>query len=119
KGSSPGPVPYNQPESLWVAYPSLTYYGAKIYPSGLALAYPPVPPTGILVDDGGANFEELPDQCWNDIAVGGTTGGVMRYSRARTSSPNCAAHWKLPVGANDGLYALYVRIPPVRATNEG
>ena len=39
--------------------------------------------------------------------------------QARTTSPNCAAHWKLPVGADDGLYALYVRIPPVRATTTG
>ena len=119
KGSSADPWPYNQPESLWVAYPALTYYGSKIYPSGPALAYPPDAPTGILVDDGGANFEELPNQCWNDMAVSGTTGGVMRYSRARTTSPNCAAHWKLPAGANEGMYALYVRIPPVRATTTG
>jgi hypothetical protein len=119
KGSGTDPWQYNQPESLWVAFPSFSYYGAKIYPSGPALAYPPSAPTGILVDDGSANFAEFPEQCWNDIAVSGTQGGVMRYLRARLTSLSCTAHWNLPAGSNDGIYSVYVRIPPVRATTEG
>jgi hypothetical protein len=119
RGSGADPWIHNQPESLWVAYPSLSYYGSVIYPSGPALAYPAVPPTGILVDDGGSNFSESPLECWNDIAQSGTQGGVMRYARARLSSPNCTAQWRLPAGARDGFYSIYVRIPPVRATTEG
>jgi hypothetical protein len=119
QGSGADPWVNNQAESLWVAYPALQYYGARIYPSGPALPYPPVPGTGLVVDDGGANYAENPLECWNDIANSGSTGGIIRYSRARTTAPTCTAQWFLPAGANDGFYSLYVRIPSVRATTEG
>jgi len=118
-GNGADPWVNNQPESLWVAYPSVVYNGAHIYPSGPALSYPPVVATGIVVDDGSAGFDETPAGCWNDIAAGDAQGGVMRYSRARTTSPSCTAQWNFPAGANDGLYAVYVRIPSIRATTEG
>ncbi|MEO8354821.1 MAG: peptidoglycan DD-metalloendopeptidase family protein [Chloroflexota bacterium] len=119
KGSGADPWVNNQPESLWVTYPSLAYYGSKIYPSGPALSYPPTLTGGIIVDDGSAGFEEDPDECWNDIAAGGSQGGVMRYSRPRTTSPTCTAQWVFPAGARDGFYSVYVRIPAVRATTQG
>jgi murein DD-endopeptidase MepM/ murein hydrolase activator NlpD len=119
QGSGADPWVNNQPESLWVAYPSLQYYGAKVYPSGPAIAYPPTPATGLIVDDGGANYAESPLDCWFDIAASGSQGGIMRYSRARTTSPTCTAQWFLPPGANNGFYSVYVRIPSVRATTEG
>ncbi|HJS18922.1 MAG TPA: peptidoglycan DD-metalloendopeptidase family protein [Anaerolineales bacterium] len=119
RGSGTDPWIHNQAESLWVAYPSLEYYGARVYPSGPVLTYPPAQPTGFLVDDGASGFDENPDHCWNDIAVSGTQGGIMRYSRARSSAPTCTAQWSLPAAAHDGFYAIFVRIPPQRATTEG
>ena len=119
RGPGADPWTHNQRESLWVAYPSLVYYGARIYPSGPALDFPRPAPTGSLVDDGTFGFEERPEQCWNDVAVGSAQGGVMRYSRARTSVPTCTARWNFPPGSSVGIYAVYVRIPAVRATTEG
>jgi murein DD-endopeptidase MepM/ murein hydrolase activator NlpD len=119
RGLGADPWTHNQRESLWVTNPSLVYYGARIYPSGPALEFPRTPVQGILVDDGTPGFDETPDQCWNDIAVGGAQGGVIRFSRARTSSPTCTAQWNLPSSASHGTYAVYVRIPTIRATTEG
>src|SRR5690349_12717253 len=98
---------------------SLVYYGARIYPSGPALEFPRTPAQGLLVDDGSAGFDETPDLCWNDMAVGGAQGGVIRFSRARTSAPTCTAQWNFPRGSSGGSYAVYVRIPTIRATTEG
>ncbi len=117
KGSGADPWTFNQRESLWVAFPSIV--SANIYPSGPALAFPPNPATGIIVDDGSANFDETPDECWNDIAASGAQGGIMRSSRPRTTAPTCTAQWFFPPGSNSGIYSIYVRIPPVRATTEG
>jgi hypothetical protein len=119
RGTGADPWPHNQRESLWVAYPSLLYYGAQIYPSGPALDYPRTPPLGLVVDDGTLGFDETPDECWNDIAAGSAQGGVMRFLRARTTAPTCTAQWFFPPGASDGTYAVYVRIPSIRATTEG
>ncbi|HXD12446.1 MAG TPA: peptidoglycan DD-metalloendopeptidase family protein [Anaerolineales bacterium] len=120
KGSGVDPwLPNQQPESLWVAYPSLVYSGAPIYPSGNALAYPPASATGLVVDDGSINFVETPIECWLDISAGSAQGGIMRYSKPRTTAPTCTAHWNLPQGVNAGLYSVYVRIPAVKATTQG
>ncbi|HVF25959.1 MAG TPA: peptidoglycan DD-metalloendopeptidase family protein [Anaerolineales bacterium] len=117
RGSGADPWAFNQRESLWVAFPSIV--SADIYPSGPALAYPPTPATGIIVDDGSANFDETPDECWNDIAASGSQGGIMRSSRPRTTAPTCTAQWFFPQGSNTGIYSIYIRIPSVRATTEG
>jgi hypothetical protein len=109
----------NQKESLWVAYPSLEYYGAQIYPSGDPLAYPVRPTSGLIIDDGGAGFVETPDECWGDIAAGSAQGGVMRFSRPRLTAPTCTAQWNFPQGSSMGIYSVYVRIPAIRATTEG
>jgi len=120
KGSSVDPwLPNQQPESLWVAYPALEYYGAQIYPSGKQLAFPSAPPTGVIVDDSSANFIETPAGCWAVESTGSAQGGVMRYSKPRTTAPTCVAQWNFPQGSNDGLYSVYVRIPAVKATTEG
>jgi hypothetical protein len=120
KGSGVDPwAPNQQPESLWVQYPSLVYGGAKIFPSGAPLAFPPTPVTGLIVDDGSFNWLDTPFGCWQDIAAGSAQGGVMRFSRPRTSTPTCTAQWFLPSGSGDGVYAVYVRIPAIRATSEG
>lgn len=119
KGNYTDPWPNNQPESLWVAYPSVVYNGAHLYPSGSALNFPPVPATGLIVDDSSAGFNENPAGCWNDIAAGDAQNGNMRYSRARVTSPTCSGQWEFPNNASQGLYAVYVRIPSVRATTEG
>ena len=119
RGAGADPWPHNQRESLWVAFPSLVYSGARVYPSGPALEFPRTPPQGIVVDDGTGSFDETPDECWNDIAVSGAQGGIMRFSRARTSAPTCTARWNFPRDSSVGIYAVYVRIPSVRATTEG
>jgi murein DD-endopeptidase MepM/ murein hydrolase activator NlpD len=119
RGAGADPWPHNQRESLWVAYPSLVYSGARVYPSGPALEFPRTPPQGTVVDDGTLSFEETPVACWNDIAVSGAQGGIIRFSRARTSAPTCTAQWNFPRGSSMGLYSVYVRIPSVRATTEG
>lgn len=118
-GEGPDPWVNNQPESLWVAYPALVYYGAQIYPSGSALEYPRTPPLGIIVDDGTFEFVETPAGCWNDIAAGSAQGGVMRFLRPRTTAPSCTAQWFFPQGSSDGIYAIYVHVPAIRATTEG
>jgi murein DD-endopeptidase MepM/ murein hydrolase activator NlpD len=119
QGTGSDPWAPNQSESLWVAFPSLVYYGARIYPSGPALDFPPTPPLGIVVDDGALGFDETPDECWSDLAVPGAQGGVIRFTKARTSAPTCTAQWNFPRGSTAGTYAVYVRIPSVRATTEG
>jgi len=119
QGLTADPWVNNQPESLWVAYPALVYYGAQVYPSGNQLAYPPRPATGLIVDDGSANFVENPVECWATTSTGSAQGNVMRYSQPRTTAPTCTAQWNLPAGANNGVYAVYVRIPAIQATTEG
>jgi hypothetical protein len=100
-------------------YPSLAYYGAAVYPSGPALAYPSRPTSGILVDDGTLEFDETPDGCWAQIATGSAQNGSMSYVRPRNTTVTCSGQWPFPRGANDGIYAVYVRIPAIRATSEG
>jgi len=119
RGSGADPWVNNQKESLWVAFPSLVSSGGQIYPSGPVLDYPRTPPTGLIVDDGSLGFDETPDECWNDIAAGSAQGGVMRFSRPRTTAPTCTAQWMFPPGSSLGIYAVYVHIPAIRATTEG
>jgi hypothetical protein len=122
KGNGTDPWPYNQAESLWVMYPRLISYGAQALPSGgETLDYPPLPATGILIDDSGANFSQEPEGCWNHIAVstGQAQNGNMSYVKPRVGAPNCIGRWAFPQGSTPGLYAVYVRIPAVHATTEG
>src|SRR5260221_1251367 len=120
KGSGADPwLPNQQPESLWVTYPDLVYSGAHIYPSGNPLAFPPVPDTGLIIDDGSANFVEIPTACWLDISAGSAQGGVMRDSKPRTTAPTCTSQWNLPQRLNASLYSVYVHIPAIKATTQG
>ena len=112
-------LPNQQPESLWVAYPALVYYGAKIYPSGNQLSFPSQPLSGLIVDDGTGNFVETPAECWGDIATGSAYGGIMRSAKARLTSPTCTAQWNFPEGSESGYYSVYVHIPAINATTEG
>ncbi len=119
-GSGLDPWPYNQGESLWVQYPSLTVYsGTLILPSGPALDYPPPVSGGLIVDDGDSAYTESPLECWNDIntAAGQAQNNDMRYHKPSTSS-TCTARWNLPSGSENGMYAVYIRIPAVHATSE-
>lgn len=116
------PWPYDQPESLWVMYPSLVYYGAKALPSGtIALAYPPTAATGLLVDDSTVGFTQDPSQCWTSIAV--STGQAqfsnMSYVKPRVGPPNCTGRWSFPAGSTAGMYSVYIRVPAVHATSQG
>ena len=116
------PWPYNQPESLWVMYPSLVYYSIRGLPSGnVVLPYPPAAATGILVDDFSVAFVQSPAQCWNDINVsaGQAQNGNMSYSKARLTNPTCSGLWIFPQGSAPGMYAVYVRVPAVHGTTEG
>jgi len=119
QGTGADPWVNNQRESLWVAFPSLGSSAGQIYPSGPALEYPRTPPTGLIIDDGSPGFDETPDECWNDIAAGSAQGGVMRFSKPRTTAPSCTAQWIFPQGSSLGMYAVYVHIPAIRATTEG
>jgi len=119
QGTGADPWVNNQRESLWVAFPSLVSSAGQIYPSGPALEYPRTPPTGLIIDDGSPGFDETPDECWNDIAAGSAQGGVMRFSKPRTTAPSCTAQWIFPQGSSLGMYAVYVHIPAIRATTEG
>lgn len=119
KGAGADPYGTNQPQSLWVQIPALVYYGAHIFPSGPALAYPPAPATGIIVDDGGANFSESPLGCFTIASAGSAQGGSMRFIKARTSPSNCTARWNFPSGVTAGQYSVYVRIPSIHGTTEG
>jgi murein DD-endopeptidase MepM/ murein hydrolase activator NlpD len=119
QGSGTDPSVNNQRESLWVAFPSFVGSNDLIYPSGPALEYPRTPLTGLIVDDGSLGFDETPDGCWNDIAAGSAQGGVMRFSRPRTSAPTCTGQWIFPQGSSVGTYAVYIHIPAIRATTEG
>jgi hypothetical protein len=87
------------------------YYGSKIYPSGPALAIRPLHPPAswwMMADPG---FSRRLD-CWNDIAVPGSQGGVMRYSRARTTSPPAPAMEPCLQARTMDFYSLYVRSHP-------
>ena len=57
---------------------------------------------GILVDDGTLGFDETPDECWNDIAVGGAQGGVIRFSRARTQRAHLHRAMEFPARLERG-----------------
>ena len=117
RGSGADPWVHNQRESLWVAFPSII--NADVYPSGPALPFPQAPAPGIIIDDGTAGFDEIPDECWQDIAHSSAQGGIMRSSRPRVTAPTCTAQWFFPQGSRNGTYSVYVRIPAVRATTEG
>ncbi len=121
-GSGTDPWPFNQPESLWVMYPSMVFYGIRALPSGSTqLAYPPTVPTGIIVDDSSSGFVQAPDMCWNDINVsnGQAQNNNMSISKPRLTGPTCTGQWLFPSGSAPGLYAVYIRIPAVHATTEG
>lgn len=118
-GSGTDPYSFNQPESLWVQNPALVYYGSVIYPSGPALAYPPTPATGIIVDDSSINFFETPATCFTVATAGSAQNNSMRYVKARTSPSNCTARWNFPTGSAPGEYAVYIRIPAIHGTTEG
>ena len=120
--SGTDPWPYDQPQSLWVMYPSLVYYAIKALPTGnVALPYPPSPASGILIDDSSLGFVQNPDQCWNDINVsaGQAQNNNMSYARPRLTGPTCTGQWRFPVGSTPGSYAVYIRVPAVHATTEG
>ncbi|HEY5731537.1 MAG TPA: peptidoglycan DD-metalloendopeptidase family protein, partial [Anaerolineales bacterium] len=119
QGSGSSPWAPQQKESLWVAYPSLAYYGAPIYPSGREIPYPSRPTSGIVIDDGSLEFDETPDGCWAQINTGSAQNGRMSYVQPRVNSATCSGQWIFPRGVNDGIYAVYVRIPAIRATSEG
>ncbi|MBK9925537.1 MAG: peptidoglycan DD-metalloendopeptidase family protein [Anaerolineales bacterium] len=119
KGSGSSPWVPQQKESLWVAYPSLAYYGAAIYPSGQELAYPARPSGGIIIDDGSLEFDETPDSCWIQTSAGSAQNGSMSYSKPRTSAATCSAQWAFPQGSRDGVYSVYIRIPAIKATSQG
>lgn len=121
-GSGADPWPYNQPESLWVMYPSMAFNGPHVLPSGsVALPYPPAAPTGILIDDSSPGFTQIPDPCWNDInvAAGQAQNNNMSVSKPRLTGPTCTGQWRFPLGSSPGLYSVYIRIPAVHATTEG
>lgn len=120
--SGTDPWPYNQPESLWVMYPSMVYYGIRAIPSGnVQLPYPSSAPTGILIDDSSSSFVQNPDLCWHNISVsnGQAQYNNMKYSKPRLTGPTCVGQWVFPTNSTPGLYAVYVRIPAVHATTEG
>jgi len=119
KGSGFSPWAPQQKESLWVAFPALAYYGAPIYPSGDPLDFPPRPSGGIIVDDGSLEFDETPDGCWAQTSAGSAQNGSMSYVTPRTASATCSGRWAFPQGVPNGLYAVYIRIPAIRATSEG
>jgi murein DD-endopeptidase MepM/ murein hydrolase activator NlpD len=121
-GLGDDPWPYNQPESLWVMYPKLAYYGIRALPSGsVVLDYPASQTAGIVVDDSGPLFEKDPSECWNDINVTSlqAQNGNMSYVKPRVGAPNCVGRWRFPRSSLPGLYAVYIRIPAVHATSEG
>jgi hypothetical protein len=119
QGSGTDPWSYDQQESLWVQYPSLSYYNTPIFPSGAPLAFPAAPPTGIIVDDGGASFTESPDACWSVASSTNTENGSFRYIKPRTTAPTCSAQWDFPQNSTPGLYGIYIRIPAIKATSQG
>jgi hypothetical protein len=103
-------------------YPLLISYGPQALPSGsVALGYPTPPATGIIVDDSSARFSQEPADCWNDISVapGQAQNANMSYVKPRVGAPNCIGRWAFPQGTTPGQYAVYVRIPSIRATSEG
>ena len=121
-GSGNDPWPYNQPESLWVMYPSMVFYGIRPIPTGnVVLPYPAASPPGIVVDDSSLGFVQTPDQCWNDVNVsnGQAENNNMSYSKPRNTGPTCTGQWQFPVSSTPGMYAVYIRIPAVHATSEG
>ncbi|HAV77289.1 MAG TPA: hypothetical protein DCX53_08035, partial [Anaerolineae bacterium] len=118
-GSGSSPWSPQQKESLWVAYPSLAYYGSQIYPSGAQVAFPSRPTGGIIVDDASLEFSESPSGCWAQINTGSAQNGRMSYVQPRVNSATCSGQWAFPQGVNDGIYAVYIRIPAIRATSEG
>ncbi|MFZ5879900.1 MAG: peptidoglycan DD-metalloendopeptidase family protein, partial [Chloroflexota bacterium] len=118
-GAGADPWSYNQPQSLWVTYPALIYYGAEILPSGGPLAYPAPVTGGFIIDDGSEGFTESPVNCWTVTSTSSATNGAMRYVKPRLSTPNCTATWGFPSNAALGVYEVYIRIPAVRATSQG
>ena len=119
KGSGTDPWPYNQPESLWISYPSLVYYGERLLPSGDPLTYPPAVTGGFIIDDTSPGFGESPASCWTSTSTGSATNGSMRYSKPRLTAPSCTGNWSFPSGSAIGMYSVYIRIPAVHATSQG
>jgi murein DD-endopeptidase MepM/ murein hydrolase activator NlpD len=121
-GSGADPWPYNQPESLWVMYPSMVHNGPHVLPLGNnPLPYPVPAQTGFLLDDSSTSFVQQPAHCWNSIAVpsGQAQNNNLSFLKARLGAPTCTGQWVFPQGSAPGQYAVYIRIPAVHATTAG
>lgn len=113
-------LPNQQPESLWVQYPALIYYGAQVYPTGAQLPFPAAVATGTIVDDASpVNFTQIPADCWNNAPTTTAQNGLTLFTVPTLGAATCTAQWKFPFGSAPGMYAAYVRIPAVNATTEG
>lgn len=119
QGSGTDPWPYDQPESLWVQYPALSYYNTAIFPSGEPLEFPAAPPIGYIVDDSDAGFTELPKACWDVASSTSAQNGSFRYTRPHITAITCSAQWGFPQNSRPGLYSVYIRIPSVKASSQG
>jgi murein DD-endopeptidase MepM/ murein hydrolase activator NlpD len=116
------PWTFNQPESLWVQYPDISGYPVNVYPGGSPLVSPTPPPTGFLVDDLDPRFDEIPAGCWsvyNTSTTNSQAGRMLAVRPITSGSDTCKARWKLPLAAEAGIYAVYIRIPNVHATSQG
>jgi hypothetical protein len=121
-GAGTDPITYEQSNSLWVINPAvIPYWNKRILPEGIALDYPPQPGFGWVVDDGTAAFSESPAGCWSVISTTGNSSqsDSMRVRVPNTTAVNCTATWSFPSSYGAGTYAVYIRIPSVRATSEG
>jgi murein DD-endopeptidase MepM/ murein hydrolase activator NlpD len=125
-GDYADPWPYDPPNSLWVAYPSvIPFYGSNVTvlpTDGIPLPYPAAPNNPVVVDDGSAGYSEFPSGCTTIVSTTPTQseGGSMRFVKPMIFGiATCTARWQFPSGQPAGLYSVYVRIPSLHASSEG
>ena len=99
-GSGTDPWPFNQPESLWVMYPSMVFYwySRPAYRQcGSFLIRPLLRRASWWMIPVRAS-SKLPTMCWNDINVsnGQAQNNNMSYSKPRLTGPTCTGQWQFP-----------------------
>lgn len=112
----------NQPESLWAQMPDISASSGNVYPSGSTLTAPPALPTGMIVDDTSARFDQIPAGCWTTYTTSASASqnsALLAIKPLASGSDTCKARWKPTTTLAPGVYAILIRVPAVHATSEG
>jgi murein DD-endopeptidase MepM/ murein hydrolase activator NlpD len=93
----------------WLHYPSVT--NSDVFPADAPLSLPPIPldeEGDVTIDDGDADFEEVPAGCWT---VDGAAGWDGDYRHRAVPGADCTATWYFPEGLPAGMHHVFIHVP--------